>query len=73
MVCAPIATLALIGSLTGGANAAILFNFQEVGGGVVMTSSGSIDTAGLVSTFSEGWGGAGFESGVTDIMGGGTE
>jgi hypothetical protein len=29
MVCAPIATLALIGSLTGGANAAILFNFQE--------------------------------------------
>jgi len=40
MVCAPIATLALIGSLTGGAKAATLFNFQEVGGGVVMTSSG---------------------------------
>ena len=35
-----------------------------------MTSSGSIDTAGLVSTFSVSWGGAGFESGVTDIMGG---
>lgn len=67
----PIGTLALVGSSLGVANGALVFTFQEVGGDVVMTSSGSIDTANLVANALEGWGGTGVEeNGNTDIIGG---
>jgi len=57
--------------LIGGAKGDLLFDFQEVGGDVVMTSSGSIDTAGLVSTSFNSWSSTGIEeNGETDIMGG---
>lgn len=66
-----VATLITFGSLAGGASGALLFDFQEIGGNVVMTSSGSIDTAGLVATTPFSWGGTGVESNSSsDVMGG---
>ena len=51
--------------------AAIIFSFQQVGSDVTMTSSGSIDTAGLVAANFQGWGDTGVEeNGQTDLMGG---
>jgi hypothetical protein len=51
----------------------IIFEFDEVGGTVVMTSSGTLDTTKLVSVSRvDGWGGTGTEDNPTaiDIMGG---
>lgn len=56
---------------TGTARAGLVFDFEQVGGDVVMTSSGSIDTAGLASTSFAGWGGTGvYTDGVIDLLGG---
>lgn len=53
------------------ANAALLFDFQQVGGDVVMTTSGQLDTSLLVPDQTYyGWGSIGLEdNGHTDIMG----
>ena len=56
-------------------NANITFTFEEAGGTVTMTSSGTLDTSNLVSVErSDGWGGTGTENnsstGDIDIMGG---
>ncbi|NRA30681.1 MAG: hypothetical protein HRU11_10520 [Parvularculaceae bacterium] len=54
------------------ANAGLLFKFTEEGGDVVMRASGSIDTSGLASVTTCGWGGVGIETNdddETDIMG----
>jgi hypothetical protein len=65
-----IAALITFGSLAGGANAGVTFTFEEVGGNVVMTSSGSIDTLGLVSAPLMGWGSVGiYNSGAMTVMG----
>lgn len=58
--------------LSGAASAQLVFNFEEVGGDVIMTPSGSIDTALLQPADSSGWGGRGIEANVapeSDIMG----
>ncbi len=48
----------------------LIFNFQEVGNDVVMTSSGTINTAGLVSVGPFGWVGVGIEeNGEYDVLG----
>lgn len=68
-----IAALITFGSLAGGANAGVTFTFEEVGGNVVMTSSGSIDTLGLVSASPKGWGDVGiYNAGDITLMGGTT-
>jgi len=41
-VAALASTLITFGSLTGGAEAAVIINFEELGGGVIATTSGSI-------------------------------
>jgi hypothetical protein len=51
-------------------NAELIFNFQQVGDDVVMTSSGSIDVSGLVSTTFTSWGGTGTQDFVIHLMGG---
>ncbi len=74
MKLASIAAATLAASLCSVANAGIVFTFTESGANVVMNSSGTIDTAGLVlqQTVSS-WGGAGVEeNGKHDIMGGTT-
>lgn len=61
----------LVLSVSGIANAGLVFKFEEVGGDVTMTSSGSIDTSGLVLGATSGWGGTGIEeNGNHDIFGG---
>jgi len=56
------------------ADASVIFTFQEGGGGVTMTSSGTLDTTKLVASgLPDGWGGTGIEdnaAGDIDIMGG---
>src|SRR5438309_5827675 len=56
------------------AHASVVFEFDEVGGTVTMTSSGTLDTGKLVIVNrSDGWGGTGTENntaGNIDIMGG---
>lgn len=57
------------------ADASVTFTFAEIGGTVVMTSSGTLDTTKLVgSALPDGWGGTGIENNATpgdiDIMGG---
>jgi PEP-CTERM motif len=64
-----------IGTFAGRANANVLFSFDEVGGTVAMTSSGTLDTTKLVLVnLVDGWGGTGTEDnsgiGQIDIMGG---
>lgn len=74
MKLASIAAAVLAASLCSVANAGIVFTFTESGANVVMNSSGTIDTAGLVlqPTVST-WGSAGIEeNGNHDIMGGTT-
>lgn len=51
--------------------AQLIFDFQEIGGHVVMTSSGTINTAGLVPVGPFDWIGTGIEeNGEYDVMGG---
>jgi len=52
------------------ATADILFDFAEVGNDVVMTSSGTFDTTGLLSVGPFSWGGTGIQDTPHDIMGG---
>jgi len=55
----------------GTARAGLIFTFEEVGSDVIMTSSGSIDTAGLVSTSFADWGGTGvYTDGTIGLIGG---
>ncbi len=50
--------------------AGIIFSFDEIGGDVVMTASGTLDTTKLVSATSRSWGSFGIEDlGSIDIMG----
>jgi hypothetical protein len=73
-----IATFAValcLGTLARQANASIVFSFTEVGGDVVMTPSGILDTTKLIVTgLPDGWTGTGTEHNGTpgdiDIMGG---
>ena len=52
------------------ARADAIFTFLEVGPNVTMTSSGTVNTANLLSAAAQGWGGVGIEqNGNTDIMG----
>lgn len=58
--------------LSGTASAQVVFTFSEIGGDVVMTSSGSIDTADLVAGSLDTWGSFGIQNvaGPTvDVMG----
>lgn len=66
---------AVLGMFPALGHASVLFAFQEVGGTVVMTSSGTLDTSKLVQSFlPDGWGGTGTENNPTpgdiDILGG---
>lgn len=71
-VLAPVAAVALF--CTQSAQADLLFQFTQDGADVKMTSSGTLNTANLLSSsFSDGWGGTGVEdnsAGDIDIMGG---
>ncbi len=66
------AVLALSASLS---RADVTFTFSQVGADVVMTSSGTLNIANLLSSsYGDGWGGTGIENNATagdiDIMGG---
>ena len=67
-------TWALLATFPTPGNADVIFTFTETGGTVVMTSSGTLNTASLVpSALPDGWGGTGTENNVAgdiDIMGG---
>jgi len=66
------ASFALLGAITGQAQAGIIFSFTESGGNVLMNTSGVLDTSALVSHSVAGWGGTGVETNATpesDIMG----
>ncbi|WP_068547451.1 PEP-CTERM sorting domain-containing protein [Thalassotalea crassostreae] len=60
---------ALILSISNVANAGLIFSFEEVDNNVTMTSSGSIDTSGLVEGNTSPWGYTGIESGTYDFLG----
>lgn len=52
--------IATIAFLPATSNAGVTFSFQDSGGGVSMTSSGSLDTSLLIASAASGWGGTGF-------------
>ncbi|WP_211232043.1 PEP-CTERM sorting domain-containing protein [Pseudoduganella violaceinigra] len=67
-----IAAVALAVAAMGQAQAGVVFQFSQVGGNVVMQSSGVLNTANLVAVGSSVWGGVGFEhhdGDESDIMG----
>lgn len=54
------------------AQAGIVFSFEEIGGDIVMNSSGQLDTSKLISFAAPHWGGVGIETNAapeSDIMG----
>lgn len=55
---------------SGQVKAAVVFTFTESAGNVTMTSSGTIDTADLVSTRHYSWNGTDVFNSNTDLMGG---
>lgn len=70
------ASLALLIAAAMPAQAGLIFTFTESGGNVLMSPSGTIDTANLVPLPHNGWGGTGignFTSGNTVAMIGGTD
>jgi len=67
-----IAAAALAVAAMGQAQAGVVFQFSQVGGNVVMQSSGKLDTSRLVAIPAGGWGDAGVEAhdgNQSDIMG----
>jgi hypothetical protein len=61
-----------LGLSAGRASASVMFSFQEVGGSVLMESSGTLNTSLLIPVTSSGWGGVGVETNPppqSDIMG----
>jgi len=67
-----IAGIALAVAAMGQAQANVVFQFSQVGGNVVMQSSGVLDTAKLIAVSPGGWGNDGVETnggGQSDIMG----
>lgn len=59
-------------AVSSAAQAGIVFSFDEVGGDVVMNSSGQLDTSQLTSFSLSSWGGVGIETNTSpesDIMG----
>jgi hypothetical protein len=64
--------MAMLVAVAGQAQAGVMFAFTESGGNVLMQSSGTLDTANLVSVQSSNWGNAGVETNAppeSDIMG----
>ncbi len=65
------ALVGIVMAVSFNANAGLIFTFLENGGDVTMTSSGSIDTSGLVLGATSGWSSTGIEENTNfDILGG---